>query len=158
MKKSKNPKKNTIELFIDTGMFNEPEEIGTIKQLLNDAGGMLDDACSHEITGTPIFRCADGKWYVGSVEFCVNPVAPDYLVQSLADGEHCECQNCGHIDHRDDLGEIADYSERVSEDEEAPDGECTKCGALSHEITKARAEQIAGITKKKPARRRGGLK
>ena len=60
--------------------------------------------------------------------------------------------------HRHDLGEIADYSERVADGEEEPDGECTKCGALSHEITKARAMVIAGITKPKRQRRRGGLK
>lgn len=157
MKKSENHKKNTIELFVDHGEF-DTEDIGCLKQLLDDAGGMLDDASSHEITGTPIFRCADGQWYVGSVEFVVNPVNPEYLVQTLADSEHCECQSCGHIDFLDDLGNVTDPEERVAAGEEHHAGECSKCGATSRIITTARAKQIAGITKKKPARRRGGLK
>jgi hypothetical protein len=153
----KTKKADTIELFIADGEF-DTSDIGCVKQLLNDAGAKLDHAYAADITGCPIFKAADGKWYTGSVEFTVYPANLENVVDVLADGEHCECQNCGHIDQRGDLTEVEDHAERVAAGEENPAGECTKCSACSHLITKARAMEIAGITKKKPARRRGGLK
>lgn len=150
-------KSHQIELFIADGEF-DTSEIGCVKQLLNDAGAKLDHAYAADITGCPIFKAADGKWYTGSVEFSVYPADPVSVAEALADGENCECQNCGHIEPRDALGEISDYVERVAAGEEPPDGECSKCRCLSHEITKERAQEIAGITKPKAKRRRGGLK
>jgi len=150
-------RRNIIELFVDHGEF-DTTSILTVKGLVADAAPKLDSASSHEICGTPVFRCADGKWYTGTVEFVVNPVNPVYLENLLGDGEHCECQNCGHIEGLDGIAEIKNYSQRVTPGEVAPAGECRKCHALSHVITQERAQEIAGITKKKPARRRGGLK
>jgi len=150
-------KSEIIEQFIDEGLF-DTTDIGNTKQLIGDAGDRLDDACSHDICGSPLFRCADGKWYVGNVEFSIAPVNPAYLVDTLVGDEFCECDNCGHLEKSEDLDEIVDETERVDEGSKfIPDGQCTKCGALSYKISKTRAEQIAGITKV-PKKRRKGLK
>jgi hypothetical protein len=151
------PKPIKIACFLREGEF-DTEDIGDTKQLLADAGAKLDQAYAYDITGSPVFRGADGKFYEGSVSFSFYEANPVTVAELLADGEHCECQNCGHLNLRSELGEIADYSERVDEGEEEPDGECSACKALSHEITKERAHEIAGIPKPKRQRRRGGLK
>ena len=148
MKKPKNPKFDIIVSFIDSGQL-ETEDIGTIKQLLDEAGTRLDKAESHEITGCPVFKCADGKWYTGSVEFSVSPVNQAFLVDTLLSNQCCECKACGHIDQLENMSEIG------SEDTSG-DGLCTSCNHLSFKITRERAEEIAGV--RKPARRRGGLK
>lgn len=155
MKKLK--KSHQIELFISDGEF-DTEDIGCVKQLLNDAGAKLDHAYATDITGCPIFKAADGKWYTGSVEFTVYPANLENVVEILLDNK-AECDNCGHIEPIDDLNEMADLEERLDDNStHMPDGDCTKCGAFSYQITKAHAQEIAGITKKKRQRRRGGLK
>lgn len=148
------PEPIKIAFFVNEGEF-DTEDIGCTKQLLADAGAKLDHACSHEICGTPLFKGTNGKWYVGSVEFVVNPVNPEYLVEELADKEHYECRVCGHIDTMDTLQGIESYL-FVTRGEGSPRGRCSQCKQFSDEITRARAQEIAGITK--PKRRRGGLK
>jgi hypothetical protein len=50
-----------------------------------------------------------------------------------------ECDNCGHIDTDKTLiREISRYTERVDEDGQEPDGECSKCGCLSYEVEQPR--------------------
>lgn len=53
--------------------------------------------------------------------------------------ELAQCDNCGHVEPVAKLGPIRNYSERVDSDEE-PDGECTRCGALSYAISSAGEE------------------
>jgi hypothetical protein len=146
VKKPKNPDHNIIKQFIEVGEFDT--SVHTVKQMCDDAGGMLDSASSHEICGCPLFKCADGKWYTGSVEFSVDPVNPAYLVDTLLGNECCECSYCGNIDQLEHMSEIGD-------EDTSGDGLCSECNHLSYKISKARAEVIAGITKPKRQRRVG---
>jgi len=150
------PEPIKIAFFVNEGEF-DTEDIGDTKQLLAEAGAKLDHAYSHEICGTPLFKGTDGKWYVGAVEFTVSPANPEYLVQEIADTEHYECRACGHIDDMDTLQGIESYL-FVTRGEGSPPGRCSRCKQFSDEITKARAQEIAGITKPKRQRRPGGLK
>ena len=152
MKKTK--KSDKIAIFIADGEF-DTEDIGCVKQLIDDAGAKLDSAYAANITGCPIFKTADGKWYTGSVAFTVYPANLKAVAESLCDGDFCECQNCGRIEHEDALVRVHDYEERVAAGEEAPHGECSLCGCLSHKITKARARVLAGLVKSKRVRRTG---
>lgn len=45
-----------------------------------------------------------------------------------------ECDNCEFAGCKEDLNDIKDYSERVSDDGPEPEGECPKCGALCYEV------------------------
>jgi len=138
-------KENKIVNVIDAGMFDE-NELGSVKAMVDAAGGMLDSAASHDICGTPVFKAADGKWYVGTVEFSVAPVNPKHLIDKLVGDECCECPSCGHIDKQEDMVEIG------GEDTEG-DGLCSKCAHISFLITKARAKQIArGVPLKRKKR------
>lgn len=132
--------------------FVEPEdydECKTVSEVVSAAACRMDNAEAWQITGCPVFKCSDGKWYVGTLRFDVEPVNPEYLVDILSD-DRCECPHCGHIDRHDDMADIGP-------EDTSGDGLCTECTHISFRITKERAMEIAGI--KKPARRRrGGLK
>ena len=125
-------KENKIVTVVDTGLFDE-DDLGSVKAMINAAGDMLDHACSHDICGSPVFKAADGKWYVGSVEFSVAPVNPQYLIDHLLGEEFYECPNCGQLDKLEDMSEgSGDGSNR-----------CTKCDHDSVKVTKKRAAEIA---------------
>lgn len=145
-----------ITQFVRDGEF-DTTYITDTDQLLRDAGTKLDAANASDITGPVLFRGRDGKFYVGTVEFLIEPVNPTHLVQTLTDNNYCECQNCGHLEDENFLGQIKDFGQRVAPGEPSPAGECTKCHALSHLVSRERALEIAGIKKPKK-QRRGGLK
>ena len=45
----------------------------------------------------------------------------------------CECDDCGHKCHVDDLDRVTDYFTRIDQGNlEAPAGQCPECGALSY--------------------------
>lgn len=47
------------------------------------------------------------------------------------------CDNCGNTEPLSQLRDIKDYCQRVEPFGEEPDGECSKCGALSYVINEA---------------------
>lgn len=64
----------------------------TFQDLLNEAGGLLDEACSHEITGQCVFKADDERYYVGSVQFVISEANPDYVNDLIH-----EVPDCGEI-------------------------------------------------------------
>ena len=133
---------DVIRRFIGYSELNT-NDIRTVPQLIDAAGFALDNANASDITGITVFKAHDDVWYVGTVEFVVALANPEFVVDTLTGDGYCECQNCGHLEVAEDLGEIEDISARVAEGEPMPAGECTKCGALSHEVSRGRALQIA---------------
>ena len=65
-----------IKKWLRTGELDEPK---TVTELLENAGGALDHACAHEIVGDCVFEAEDGQVYVGSVEFVIDKINPEYL-------------------------------------------------------------------------------
>lgn len=140
-----------IAQFIETGEFN-PEENENLTQLIGNAGDLLDAAYSHEICGSVLFKGADGKFYVGTVEFVVAPANPKYVTETLA-GSFAECDNCGHIENIDDL---EPFEAGISQPgDTVPNGACTKCGCASFEICYSQAAHMSGLVKPKRVRRVG---
>ena len=148
-------KKDQIELLLDPGELELKEATDT-QDIIDKANGALDSSNASDIAGVVLFRAKDGKFYVGGVEFVISEARKEYVAETLCD-DRAMCQDCKHIEKIDDLDQPQDLAERVSGGERVPDGQCTKCGALSHRITPAEARVIAGITKPKNSRR-GGLK
>ena len=59
--------------------------IGTQEELVENAGGALDSASSHDIMGEILFEGDDGKFYVGCVEFVISEANPDYVKEILSE-------------------------------------------------------------------------
>jgi len=77
-----------IKKWIRTGDLDDDDDLPmTVKGLLEDAGAALDSAYSHEIMGEILFEGADGKVYVGTVEFCIGEANPNYVKMILEDDE-----------------------------------------------------------------------
>jgi hypothetical protein len=55
----------------------------TVQDLYDQAGAMLDRACSGDICGPCVFQGEDGAWYVGTVEFHIGPANPAYVQELL---------------------------------------------------------------------------
>lgn len=68
-----------VKRFLRTGN-TDPRNL---QDLLDEAGSLLDEANSHDIVGEVVFEGTDGKYYVGTVEFCIGEINPDYLQNIL---------------------------------------------------------------------------
>ena len=126
----------------------------TVEDLLSEGGGVLDESC---VTDTFLFQAEDGKFYVGSFEFVVNPAGSEYVVETLT-GSFAKCPSCGHLQNVDEANPIG------SEDTEG-DCLCDKCTHICFKLTKEQAQALVLPKKstpkapKKPVRRRHvGLK
>lgn len=60
---------------------------GTVQQLYEAAGNMLDDANSSDILGQLVFRTSTGKFYVMSTEASIGEADPAYLADLLKQRE-----------------------------------------------------------------------
>ena len=76
---SENPLR--IKQFLRSGEF-EPAAIATVQDLYEQAGNLLDRAC-RDICGYCLFEGEDGKFYLGTVEFLVDQVDPDFVKSTL---------------------------------------------------------------------------
>jgi hypothetical protein len=107
-----------IVRWIRTGELSEDELPESVETLLEQAGRRLDRACAPDILGTCVFQTADGRTLVGTVEFEVRPVNPDYLADLLLEDDQegyaeeigdpldmLECRTCGELVHAVDLRE-----------------------------------------------------
>jgi len=75
----------------------ELPETETTEELIEEAGSALDAACPHDICGETIFVGEDGQVYVGTVEFNLNPIHPDYLKEiEKEDGNEYGRKDTGH--------------------------------------------------------------
>ena len=74
-----------IKKWLWDGHHSLSDECETTEDLLESAGRLLDKACSHDIAGEVVFQGADGKYYVGCVEFVISEASLDYLEQVLDD-------------------------------------------------------------------------
>jgi len=78
----------------------EPHEIdtdtvGVVWHMLEIAGNCLDHACSHDIVGPCVFQADDGVWYVGGVEFCIDPLNPELIPEMTATAKGVfVCKDC----------------------------------------------------------------
>lgn len=71
-----------IKRFVERGRFSR--NVGTIRQLIEEAGALLDDSCASDIIGGGIlFQCSDGKWYTASTEVIVNEANPEWVKDEL---------------------------------------------------------------------------
>lgn len=59
--------------------------VGTIDEVLEEAGRCLDAACSWDICGQVLFQAEDGKFYVGTVELVIAEANLDFLEDALAE-------------------------------------------------------------------------
>ncbi len=131
-------KLKTLKNILIGGEFHA-DEGDTIDELRGCGAAALDRLGATDVI---LFQGNDGKWYVGSFEFCIDHANPELVKDTLR--EMAECDNCGNIEPSDGLDEITDYEERVDENtKHPPAGQCSKCGALSYEITSRRAAELA---------------
>lgn len=61
------------------------KDIDNVEDLLTQAGRLLDKAYSHDICGEVVFKAADGKYYVLTVEAVISEADPDYVQEILDD-------------------------------------------------------------------------
>ena len=69
------------------GLAAPENDINSTDDLLDAAGHLLDDACSHDIVGEVLFEGEDGKTYAGTVEFVIAEAAPAYVGAVLPENE-----------------------------------------------------------------------
>ena len=72
-----------IKRFIHDGNLHEPE---TKDDILEQAGRLLDKACSEEIVGPVTFETVDGRIHVGTVEFVIGEATESYKETLRDDG------------------------------------------------------------------------
>jgi len=59
---------------------------GTTQQsLIEQAGELLDAACSHEILGTVLFKAKDGTYYTMTTECIIDPASASFIKNTIAD-------------------------------------------------------------------------
>jgi hypothetical protein len=121
---------------IESGNFDD-DDLGDVASVLNAAGRMLDKACSHEITGSLLFRAPDGKFYVGNVEFSIAPANGAYVKDVLK--SKMRCSACQHIEDDDAVDDCGNRT-------------CGSCGRPSLKLTEAEIDAM--IWPKKTPRNR----
>jgi hypothetical protein len=120
------------------------DEGESVEDLKSAGASALD---RNGMTDIILFQGNDGKWYVGSFEFCISPANPKLTIDTLINQELAECDNCGNIEPDDGMNEVKDLEQRCDKGGPMPAGECSKCGALSYTIGKKRATELAKGTK-----------
>jgi len=65
----------------------ESQKIEDTEELLEATGRLLDRAYSHDIAGEILFEGIDGKFYAGTVEFCIDEANPEYVKEALEEEE-----------------------------------------------------------------------
>ncbi len=88
MKKKATKKPLRIKKWLRTG--NDSGHEKNTAQLLETAANALDAACASDIMGEIVFLGADGKYYVGTVEFVIGRANPAYIKDILAEDEACD--------------------------------------------------------------------
>jgi hypothetical protein len=73
-----------VRRFLKAGLF-DAASVKTVRDLYEQAGALLDGACSWDICGECLFEGEDGRHYVGTVEFVVGPASPWYVKEALAE-------------------------------------------------------------------------
>jgi len=103
------PASHVITEWVQSGQL---DECGSTEEVLEQAGRLLDRSCSHEICGEVLFKAADGKYYVGTVEFMIQEANPEYVRDTLVEaGLRCRIDGC----------------ENAIDDGEGWDGMCGDC-------------------------------
>jgi hypothetical protein len=73
-----------VRRLLKAGLF-DAASVETVRDLYEQAGAMLDGACSWDICGECLFEGEDGRHYVGTVEFVVGPANPSYVREARAE-------------------------------------------------------------------------
>lgn len=76
-----------IKRFIASGELQNPQTIQTTKEVIEQAGRMLEKSCTEQIVGTVLFEGEDGKFYTGTVEFCVTEASEEFVRDTIAEQE-----------------------------------------------------------------------
>jgi hypothetical protein len=77
-------RKNKIAKWIERGMFSK--NVKDTNALIQEAGDLLDSACSHEIIGGGIlFKGKDGKYYTATVEVVIGKASKGFVKDALAE-------------------------------------------------------------------------
>lgn len=83
----KAPSMEITEWLRDGNHSFKKQGLATVDEVLEAAGRLLDKACSGDIVGEIIFKGADGRTYVGTVEFVINEADPDYVREATEEAE-----------------------------------------------------------------------
>lgn len=74
-----------IGKMLKTGEMSVSTEATHTNDLLEEAGNLLDAACSHDILGEVIFLGADGSFYTISTEAVISRITPAYAREALGE-------------------------------------------------------------------------
>lgn len=126
------------EMIRDAVLTGEIDDPKNTKDMLEQAGRLLDKSCSHEIAGEVLFRAEDKKWYVGTVEFVIGRANGVYVRDALAGAEAVHCEKCDVVMTKDAHDAI---------------GGCRVCGLPLRVMTKEEIEKLVWQPSPKPKNR-----
>src|SRR5262245_14355575 len=61
----------------------DTEQVKTTADIYWQAIDLMDNACSHDIVGLPLFEGEDANYYVGELSFGISPADPDFVKAEL---------------------------------------------------------------------------
>jgi hypothetical protein len=127
-----NQKPIKIKQILDHGIADFDETPETSKELLAQASRILN---SSEVSGLTLFLGKDKKFYVGSVEFVIQPANLHWVAEKLYD-DFAHCPHCGHLQEviMADSGPTVDTG---------PGCLCGKCGKVCNRLTHLQAKHLA---------------
>jgi hypothetical protein len=74
-----------VQRWLRTG--NISNEANDTDAILDESGGLLDDACAYEILDSPVFQGDDGKYYVVTLEASIAEANSAFVKGLLDDME-----------------------------------------------------------------------
>lgn len=74
-----------IKKWIISGQLEDDSK--TTEEVLDNAGDLMDDSCSHEILGENLFLGEDGNYYQVTVEAVINKISKKYAKEIIAESE-----------------------------------------------------------------------
>lgn len=123
-------KSEQIRELVCSGELDAP---ANTRDMLEQAGRLLDKSCSHEIVGEVLFRAEDKKWYVGTVEFVIGRANGVYARDTLLESGAAYCKKCDVVITQDTM--------------------CPVCRAECKPLTKADVEELVWQPAPKPKNR-----
>jgi hypothetical protein len=72
-----------VTKWLRAGNDNHLEDCETWDEVLESAARSLDKSCVGDIVGECVFTGANGRTYVGNVEFVISEASPEYVKEVL---------------------------------------------------------------------------